>query len=143
VSIKFYGGRDVWGNGLPENIPFEKEIVAILENGGTVLDVGCGKYKIHESCLGVDAYAENDFVNLKAFMWEMPFLDGTVDAIMAFHSLEHISKYQVLPTFHEFARVLKPGGKLLILVPDLKWALSAFLVNPTVDYEMDMIFGIQ
>lgn len=145
-KIVFPDGRVRWGNGDPENEPFEEalnEIIKIGLSGGKLLDVGSGRYKVHDIFAGVDAYTENDSVHIKAYMWDMPFEDNTIDGIVCFHALEHISKYQVLPSLTEFHRVLKPGARALLLVPNLEWVLIEFLKNPTVQYEMDMIFGSQ
>jgi predicted SAM-dependent methyltransferase len=142
----FPDGRTKWGNGNPVNEDFEAVVHQLLEegiNGAKVLDVGSGRYKVHDICVGVDAYTENDGVNVKAYMWDMPFYDDSIDTIFCFHALEHISKYQVLPTLDEFHRVLKPGGKILLLVPNLEWVLIEFLKNPNPQWEMDMIYGVQ
>jgi predicted SAM-dependent methyltransferase len=128
---------------IPENLPFEEEMYDVITSGDMILDVGCGSHKAHPKLLGVDAYAENDGVNLKAYMWDMPFGDQTIDGILCMAAMEHISKYKVLPTLAEFDRVLKVGAKAIILVPDLIWVLEAFIKNPNYDWEMDMIFGIQ
>lgn len=133
----------VWGNGKEENIPFENAVSSILNAKGLILDVGSGRYKVHPDCLGVDAYTDNETVNVKAYMWDMPFDDNSIDAIFCFSSLEHVSKYHVLPTLTEFKRVLKPNHTMLLLVPDLEWVLWSFLANPTSDWEMDMLFGVQ
>lgn len=132
-----------WGINFLDNEPFEKEIRAMVKKGGLLLDVGCGPNKIHKSFIGVDPYAENNLVNVKAYMWDMPFPDNSVDGITCFAALEHISKFQVLPTLSEFSRVLKSGAKAIILVPDLIYCLQAFIANPTVEWEMDLIFGLQ
>lgn len=126
-----------------ENTEFEAEMQKLIFAGDIVLDVGCGGIKVHPRLLGVDAFAETPEVNVKAYMWDMPFNDNSVDGIFCMMALEHISKFQIMPTLAEFNRVLKPGAKFIILVPDLIWVLERFIKNPNVEYEMDMIFGIQ
>lgn len=143
MPVVFPNGKTIWGNGSPENEEWENALSSLIEEGGLILDVGCGKFKVHDSVMGVDPYAESDLINVKAYMWDMPFEDNSIDAIVCFHALEHISKYQVMPTLAEFSRVLKPNGKLLILVPDLEYVLWSFLANPNPNWEMDMIFGLQ
>lgn len=133
----------MYWSGKDENEEFERVMDEIIHSGPLVLDVGCGEHKVDPSMVGVDAHAEGPMVNVQAYMWDMPFADNTVDGIICMSALEHISKYQVLPTLAEFNRVLKPGAKFIILVPDLIWVMNAFIDNPNVDWEMDMIFGIQ
>lgn len=132
----------VWSE-VPENREFEEEMNSLIEFEGLVLDVGCGDQKLAPNLLGVDAYSEAPEVNVKAYMWDMPFDDESIDGIICLEALEHVSKYQVLPTLEEFQRVLKPGAKLIILVPNLVWVLEEFLKNPNYGWELDTIFGTQ
>jgi protein O-GlcNAc transferase len=45
---------------------------------------------------------------------------GEFDAIACNNSLEHLYPHDVAKALHEFYRVLKPGGHLIIQVPDLQ-----------------------
>lgn len=45
--------------------------------------------------------------------------DGSVDEIRASHVLEHFTFKESLAVLDEFNRVLKPGGKLRVAVPDI------------------------
>jgi predicted SAM-dependent methyltransferase len=130
-------------SGKPENAEFEKELETLCESDELVLDIGCGRQKVHPRTLGVDAYEDYPTVNVKAYMWEMPFAENSVSGVICLSALEHVSKYKVLPTLQEFERVLKVGGRMIILVPDLEWVLKRFLDEPNVNYNMDMIFGDQ
>lgn len=132
----FWSGKEV-------NKEFEKELEKVVFSGDIVLDIGCGKYKTHPKLVGVDAYEEWPSVNVKAYMWDLPFADNTVDGLLCMSALEHISKYQVLPTLREFERILKPGAKFVILVPDLEWVCRRFLAEPNLNFSMDLIFGQQ
>lgn len=49
---------------------------------------------------------------------ELPWRDGTVDEIRAVDVLEHISYRRTAATLREWARVLAPGGRLYVQVPD-------------------------
>lgn len=46
--------------------------------------------------------------------------DGMYDVVYCSHSLEHLYPHDVPRALAEFYRVLKPGGKAVILVPDLE-----------------------
>lgn len=109
------------------------------------LDIGSGGPSGDSSFLGVDAFAEG--ADVKALMWDLPFDDNTVDVIFSSQALEHVSKFEVIPTLQEWYRVLKPGGKLQVIVPDLEWALQFWLSrkdNPdNVGWPLDIIFGNQ
>jgi SAM-dependent methyltransferase len=45
---------------------------------------------------------------------------GPYDAVFCCHALEHLYPHEVTWAINEFYRVLKPGGKVVILVPDLE-----------------------
>lgn len=136
MSGFFWSGKEV-------NAHFEKYLEEIVFSGDSVADIGCGKQKTHPRLIGVDPYEDYPTVNLQAYMWDLPFDDNSLDGLLCMSALEHVSKYQVMPTLREFERVLKPGAKFAILVPDLLWVCKRFLDEPNVDYNMDMIFGTQ
>lgn len=55
---------------------------------------------------------------------ELPFADATFDVVAAFDVLEHCDDEGMAVA--EFARVLRPGGRLLIAVPAYQWAWTQF-----------------
>jgi SAM-dependent methyltransferase len=54
----------------------------------------------------------------------LPFADASFDVVGAFDVLEHCEPEDV--ALRELARVLSPGGRLLLSVPAYKWAWSDF-----------------
>jgi predicted SAM-dependent methyltransferase len=75
------------------------------------------------------------------------FADGCCDEIYASHVLEHVPTPQVIPTVHGLYRILKPGGRVLISVPDLTLLCRLFL-RPDLDtmgrfHVMRIMFGGQ
>jgi predicted SAM-dependent methyltransferase len=111
-------------------------------NLGTIkLDIGAGGKSSDDSFISVDRYVQS--ADIIADMWDLPYEDGVVDVIFASNCLEHVSKFQVFPTLKEWERVLKVGGKLQIIVPDLIWACKWFIKQPTTGWSMDIIFGHQ
>lgn len=56
-----------------------------------------------------------------------------VDAVYCSHSLEHLYPHEVPIALAEFRRVLKPGGALVILVPDLEGVPATDEVLPNSD----------
>lgn len=55
---------------------------------------------------------------------ELPFADGTFDVVAAFDVIEHCEPETV--ALAEVARVLAPGGVLLMSVPAYQWAWTHF-----------------
>lgn len=43
----------------------------------------------------------------------------SLDTIRCIHTLEHIASDDIQPTLHYWRRYLKPGGQLIIVVPDM------------------------
>lgn len=85
-------------------------------NNPVLLNLGCGFLK-HEGYINVDAFSvcEPDVVHdLNVFPY--PFADQSVDGIEMAHVLEHLDDWW--GAILECARILKPGGYLLVRVPD-------------------------
>lgn len=105
------------------------------------LDIGSGGKSGDPTFIGVDPFAEG--ADIKAFMWDLPYEDNSVDVILCTQALEHVTKFAVVPTLKEWYRVLKPGGKLQLQVPDLEWACIHWLSHQTTGWNMDVIYGNQ
>jgi len=98
--------------------------------------------------LDVEARPEVDIVCDAADLSQ--FADNSVDQIYASHVLEHFFyalNGELLQVLAEWKRVLKPGGQLLISVPDLQ-KLCWLYLNPQFDplerhHIMRMMFGGQ
>ncbi len=105
------------------------------------LDIGAGSVAAHEpDFLTVDAYAPAD---VTAQMWDLPFPDGSVDEIWTSHALEHVPRERVIPTLTEWVRVLCPGGKATISVPDLDYATRYWSRHRGEEWALQMLFGNQ
>jgi SAM-dependent methyltransferase len=91
---------------------------------GRVLDVGCGD-RPYEKLVGAQAYVGLEIdtpesrARGKADAYydgrRFPFEDGAFDAVLCNQVLEHV--FEPEEFVGEIARVLKPGGRLLLTVP--------------------------
>ena len=101
------------------------EILRSLSPGARVLDLGSAAGSFADgSCLGSlvvrldleppPGSPAKDFVQGDAVY--LPFGDGTFDAVIANHCLEHVEKLDTV--LHEVGRVLRQNGSLFIAVPD-------------------------
>ncbi|MEO1145821.1 MAG: methyltransferase domain-containing protein [Cyanobacteria bacterium J06638_22] len=98
--------------------------------------------------MDIEERPEVDFIGDAADLSQ--FADESVDAIYASHVLEHFYHSlndELMRTLTEWHRVLKPGGQLLISVPDLRTLCWLFL-NPNLmpmdkHYLMRVMFGGQ
>jgi len=81
------------------------------------LNLGCGKTHL-EGFVNVDYRASpsvDQVVDLTVHPW--PWLDNSVDYIIASHFLEHLPGYELGAAMDEIHRILRPGGTLYVAVP--------------------------
>ena len=125
-----------------DNVIFQRHLVAYnaASNSikGNVLEVGCGEgYGISllapkaDSHMAVDKFATNvdaystAFSHVKFRQMSVPplqFPDNTFDYIVTFQVIEHIEEDEQMVA--EMARVLKPGGKMIMTTPNIKMSLT-------------------
>jgi len=94
----------------------QRDLLGTYCTKGKGIDIGSGESRCHPNAISVDAisYPDVDIVidNPKLSM----FKDGELDFIVSCHSLEHFRDTK--ETLREWARCLKVGGTLAIIVPD-------------------------
>lgn len=90
---------------------------------GTCLHVGCGYERLpdwldfeKEIRVDVDPTCLPDIV---ADMRDLGNI-GSYDSVYCSHALEHVTKEDGVRVLQEFRRVLKPGGCVIVVVPDLE-----------------------
>ena len=108
------------------------------------LNLGCGG-NIKEGYLNVDQYVSAPSV-IHMDIFNLPIGNDAVDEIFTEHMLEHLSKYEVTLALKEWARVLKPDGKLVMNLPNLEWCLRQWLAKSEEErwgWQLDTIFGLQ
>lgn len=97
-----------------------------------ILDLGCGegvlvdKYKRRNyDIIGVDYNYESENV-LKRSVVDTRFPNNNFDIILNLDVLEHISFAQQEEAFDEISRILKPGGMLVLTLPNMAHLASRF-----------------
>jgi ubiquinone/menaquinone biosynthesis C-methylase UbiE len=106
---------------MPKHLPADKKLV---------LHVGCGPNdhknlhvsfrtpEWHELRFDIDAGVKPDIVGTIVDMAGVP--DESVDAVWSSHNLEHVYAHEAVQVLGEFYRVLRPGGELLVTMPDMQ-----------------------
>lgn len=118
-------GREAW---------LEK-VLGCIPAGSRILDAGAGELKYKDLCIHLK-YVSQDFAKydgkgdgaaLQTGTWDqsrldivsditaIPEPDGSFDAIMCIEVFEHLP--DPLSAIREFARLLKPGGTLIVTAP--------------------------
>lgn len=100
-----------------------------------VLHVGCGPMRIvgenryfpagswRETRLDIDPAVRPDVVASMTDMATVP--DSGYDAVYSRHNLEHLFPHELRAALAEFQRVLRTGGFLMVIVPDIRQAAAA------------------
>lgn len=90
------------------------------------LIVGCGEFR-HAGWLHIDVHADDRVrPDVVASVLDLPFADDSFDRVYMGHVLEHLERDDVTVALAEVGRVLRPGGELMIVGPDLDRAVGQF-----------------
>jgi SAM-dependent methyltransferase len=96
----------------------------VLAPATRVLDAGCGEgvlvdeYAGRLAIEGLDPNYSSDRVRTGS-LTALPYADGTFDRALCLDVLEHLSFEEQPRALAELHRVLRPGGELLVSVPNL------------------------
>lgn len=86
-------------------------------SGAVILNVGCG-HDIRQNAINVDLYDAR--ADVKADAKHLPMCaDDSVDVVIASQILEHFTFADGKAALAEWFRVLRPGGELIVAVPDM------------------------
>ena len=111
---------------------------SLLAEDGVKLDIGSQAAR-YQDYTTIDLYSPE--ADVRADALTLPFPDDSVEEIWASHILEHLKPVKVQPALKEWLRVLKPGARARIMIPDLDDACRAWLERrPAAN---SMIFGGQ
>lgn len=130
----------------PSKLSFSRALGPTLKRiaKGRVLDAGAGKmpYKIMLSDDGASDYVSFDVadprgdIDFVGDVQALPFEDGAFDVIFCSQVLEHVPEPQ--KALDEFARVLRPGGRVVLTAPHI-----GYLHNEPHDYYRYTKYGLE
>ncbi len=123
-----------------------------------VLDVatGYGEFINNISCkkkLACDInpdskkYLDNNVQFLKSSSSKIPLKNNSVDKIFISNFFEHITREEILSTIHELHRLLKPGGNVLVLQPNIRYCAKDYWmffdhITPIDDRALTEVFSM-
>lgn len=86
------------------------------------LNLGCGIQHL-PGWINMDLRPSDFRLNLR---WDLPFPDRSASHVYAAYVLEHLYLEEAQSLLREIRRVLMPGGKLRLLVPDIGACIEAY-----------------
>lgn len=92
----------------------------------TKLNFGCGS-RFSPTWVNIDVYSVGPEVRRVNLLKRFPFPDDYFDAAYSSHVVEHFTPSQTSHLISEAFRVLKPGGVLRTVVPDLEATCREYL----------------
>jgi SAM-dependent methyltransferase len=97
--------------------------------GSTRIEIGGGPHA-QRGFLHVDIDPGAHHLEWVAPAWALPLPDDWATEIVAVHALEHVEPARLVATLDEWRRVLAPGGRVEIHVPNGPALMEAFVARP-------------
>ena len=110
-----YGNKIIKDNGLLNAIRYNKHIK---------LNVGSGGVEV-PGYLSVDKYDTRANILMDVLDLELP--ENSVEEILASHLFEHVNPYHSVELLKKWLKILKPGGKLIMELPNIEELCKDFV----------------
>lgn len=122
ISGLKYGGGDFPVNDLEGNL-----VRSFVNGDQRVVEIGCGPKKTVERALGLDRIPKGEIIPhlqgqlsvadiVSDVTTEIPLSENSQDVVIARHILEHC--VDSVGTIKNWKKIIRPGGKLIVAVPD-------------------------
>jgi predicted SAM-dependent methyltransferase len=101
---------------------------AQFRSDGLYINLGCGA-RVREGWINADFTQTLPGVMVCDLTRALPFGDESAVVVYASHVLERFNRDDALCFLQECRRILKPGGVLRLVVPDLSWLVDSYRTN--------------
>ena len=99
---------------------------------GKGIDIGCGTNPLNDKILTIDHYP-HIHTDLVCDAKKLPFQDARFDFVFSSHCLEDFKPDEIKNVFIEWLRIVKPGGYLVLLLPDMETVVNGKTRYPRVE----------
>lgn len=90
------------------------------------LNLGCGNRYLKD-WTNIDFFTSSEYVAVHNLLEGIPYPDNQFNVVYHSHVLEHFERNDAIAFIHECNRVLKPGGVLRVVVPDLEQIAKQYI----------------
>ena len=104
-----YGNRIIKENGTKNMLRYNKHIKLNLGSGGVEIP----------GYLSVDLYDNRASILMDVFNLDTILPENSVEELMASHLFEHVNPYKSVELLQKWCKILKPGGKLIMELPNI------------------------
>jgi SAM-dependent methyltransferase len=139
---------------LPETMPIQRakwmshhegKDPATMQGLKKAIDIGAGperrSWEGHWTyTMDIRAGADVDYVQ-DALAMNLP--DNHFDLVASSHFIEHIGRWDQEKLWDEMWRILKPGGRMEHVVPNIQWAAGNIMDGCVDEHVMNVLYGAQ
>lgn len=128
--------RKVWGEIARYHQKFIPKNATVVDLGAGYCDfinlIKAGKKYAVDTSVETPNYKEKDVEFIQAAAWSMPMIpDNSVDVVHASNLFEHFSDEELEKVITEVRRVLKNGGKLILMQPNYRLSYKHYFDDYT------------
>jgi glycosyltransferase involved in cell wall biosynthesis/predicted SAM-dependent methyltransferase len=125
---RMINNKNILENGIKSRKSSEVKVQVKKDGEGKKLNLGCGG-KREAGYVNVDLFS-GPSVDEVFDLDVIPYMDNTISAINSEHSLEHVGWQRADNALLEWYRVLKPGGQLMLKIPEVEDCFRKYIETP-------------
>jgi predicted SAM-dependent methyltransferase len=91
-----------------------------------LVNLGCGAH-YHPDWINLDKNPLSPDVTHVDALARLPFMDSSIDAVYSSHVVEHLTSGDALVALEDVRRILKPGGLIRLVTPNLEAIVQTYL----------------